>query len=302
MSKKANPLLVGSFSLGALIILVVVIMVFGSDRFLRKTTDYALYFRGSVSGLDVGAPVIFRGVKIGAVKEITLVYDAPRNDFRIPVVVEVYKGSAAQVGGKASVEAINIGELVSQGLRAQLTSQSLLTGKLSVSLDFFPDSEARMVADESGLPQIPTIPTALQAFSSKLESLPLEEIVHDLRSAMQGISELVNAETTTNLLKNLDEALLSTRRLMDSVNTEVLPLAKSVGDAAKSAQESLDAATAALQNIAKTLDANSALRYEVNRLVVSMQDAARGISELTSSIEKQPESLLKGKNQEERYK
>ena len=86
MSKKANPTAVGAFALGALILLVGVILVFGSDRFMKRSMKAVLYFDESVEGLDVGAPVIFRGVKVGAVTDIQLVYDVARKEFRIPVV------------------------------------------------------------------------------------------------------------------------------------------------------------------------------------------------------------------------
>ena len=64
MSKKANPALVGGFVLGALALAVVAVMIFGSGRLFHQTERYVLYFQGSMTGLNVGSPVVFRGVEV----------------------------------------------------------------------------------------------------------------------------------------------------------------------------------------------------------------------------------------------
>src|SRR5690242_2285027 len=70
--RRANPALIGAFVLGAVVLVGAVVVVWGSGRFFRNTKTFVAYFSGSVNGLNPGAPVKFRGVKIGSVTEIRL--------------------------------------------------------------------------------------------------------------------------------------------------------------------------------------------------------------------------------------
>ena len=72
MNKKISPTLIGVFVVGALALIVIAILVFGSGRLFRQSRDFVLYFDNSVNGLRVGAPVKFKGVEVGSVKDIRL--------------------------------------------------------------------------------------------------------------------------------------------------------------------------------------------------------------------------------------
>ena len=67
MSKRPNPALVGAFILGAVALAIVAITVWGSGRLFERRYKYLCYFPGSVHGLQIGAPVKYRGVAIGEV-------------------------------------------------------------------------------------------------------------------------------------------------------------------------------------------------------------------------------------------
>lgn len=335
MSKKANPAAVGAFTLGAILVLVGILLVFGAGKLTKQTVDCVVYFDGSIEGLDVGAPVIYRGVKVGAVKQIKLIYDGQDDEFRIPVVIEMFKNSAVPVNSEPIVHADRIDELVAKGARAQLTAQSLLTGKLNISLDFYPDKPARLAPDTTGLPQIPSIPMTLKAMSEKLESLPLEEIVYDIRSTMQGITKLVNAPETHDVITQLNATLVSADRLVNSIQSNLdqlsddpeagslltnlnvavyqagqflesiqddfAPMMQGFSDLAVSAKQSLDTATEALASVEKSIDVDSSFVYEISQLLDALKDAARSIAEVASALERNPEAMLQGKNQKERY-
>ena len=89
MSKKVNKTVIGVFVVGALVLLMMAIVVFGSGELFKKTNKFVLYFDGSVKGLAIGAPVMFRGVSIGTVKDISLIYDAKAGTITLPVIVEI---------------------------------------------------------------------------------------------------------------------------------------------------------------------------------------------------------------------
>ncbi|MBW2268955.1 MAG: MCE family protein, partial [Deltaproteobacteria bacterium] len=132
MSKRANPAMTGAFVLGAVGLVIAGILIFGSGELLKTKYTYVMYFQGSVSGLAVGAPVEFRGVKVGDPKDL---------EIRIPVVVEFVQGSLHRLGAEAQDSSANIARLVELGMRAQLQVQSLLTGQQMIALDIHEDDE-----------------------------------------------------------------------------------------------------------------------------------------------------------------
>jgi len=85
MSKQANMALIGGFVVGALALVFAGVMVFGSGKFLQETANYVLYFDGSLKGLNVGSPVVWKGVKIGSVTDIQLQADAVDLTIQDPV-------------------------------------------------------------------------------------------------------------------------------------------------------------------------------------------------------------------------
>jgi paraquat-inducible protein B len=72
MNKKISPAVIGAFVIGAVALIIIAILVFGSGRLFRQTRDFVLYFDNSVNGLRIGAPVKIKGVEIGSVKDIRL--------------------------------------------------------------------------------------------------------------------------------------------------------------------------------------------------------------------------------------
>ena len=138
MGKRANPVVVGSFVLGGIVLAVTVIAMVGSGSFFRHKQRLIAYFDGSVNGLDVGAPVKFRGVPIGRVTGVRLRLPAqPVDDRRIPVVVEIDQDRLIELGeSKAVVSDEKVAEhLVAQGLRAQLELESFITGVLFLVIE-----------------------------------------------------------------------------------------------------------------------------------------------------------------------
>ncbi len=129
MGKKVSPTLIGAFVIGAVALAVLGVFVFGSGQFFKKTRPYVMYFPGSVNGLSVGSPVKFRGVQLGQVTNIELVFDAAAQDQapRIPVYAEldpkkiIVEGTTMKMSDPRMLQAF-----FDKGLRAQLQSQSLV--------------------------------------------------------------------------------------------------------------------------------------------------------------------------------
>lgn len=193
MAKPASKTLIGGFVVGALALLVVGVLVFGSGRLLSKTYPFVMFFESSVGGLSVGSPVVFRGVKVGSVTDISLVANPNTLTLHIPVRMELEPERILLYNGELLKKRDPYGkmkELVEHGLRAQLQTQSFVTGQLQIGLDFFPDKRAVYVG-KGEVPEIPTVPTKLEELTATIERLPLEQLVNEVFRAVEGISKVV---------------------------------------------------------------------------------------------------------------
>jgi len=221
MRKRASPTLIGAFVVGAVVLAVVAIGVFGSGRYFRKVYPYVVYFGGDVNGLKVGAPVKFRGIQVGDVRSILLSFsDAALSEeqaaaFRIPVVIELDEDYIVSQGAHTGADPESVARLVDLGLRAQLKTESFVTGILYVDLGFFPNTpiEQREVGSEP-YPEIPTLPTALEEaqmkveeFLSKLEQVDFRGIAASLSNTLAGLDTIVNSPGLKETLDALPQAV-----------------------------------------------------------------------------------------------
>ena len=214
MSKPANKTLIGAFVVGATALLLLAIAVFGSGKLFQTTSRYVLFFDGSISGLSVGSPVLFRGVPVGRVVEIRLTGDLDNLVFQTPVFIELNKKDE----GRFSVSDGDISKkeyldrLVSHGLRATLATQSLLTGQLMIEMDFYPRSQIpypiKEVKEYDDVPEIPTIPSQFDNILQTLTTLPYDDIASNVLDITEGVKKILSNSGTEQLIGHIDKLVV----------------------------------------------------------------------------------------------
>ncbi len=254
-----------------------------------------MFFSDSVRGLEVGAPVEFQGIKIGEVIDIELQFDPEKVEFQIPVIVEF---EPERIGFKEQSKAEGTAmdqKLLDKGLRAQLKTGSLLTGKLYIDLDFYPDAEPATLKSIDGQTVIPTVPTTIEAitaslnrFMKRLDELPLETIGRDLQETIAGLDRIVNSPELRESLASLEQILAEVRQLSVSANTETLPRINA-------ALGQLDRTLIELNG---ALSADAPLRHELRATLRELAGAGRALRELAELLDRHPESLIRGKGSE----
>ncbi len=241
MSKQADRTVIGAFVIGAILLAVAGVFFLGSGTFLSETTRFVLYFEESVQGLNVGAPVVFKGVKIGSVTDINLHMCVDDYTFRTEVVIEAHNriipvGEEATLqehfamikaaGDETRGEILEL--LVDKGLRARLELQSMVTGQLMVAFDFFPDKPARIARCTSEYPQLPTTLSGMREITTAIKKIPIEQIVADFLSALQGIERMVNSPETANSMAALHQAIEDLKSLIAGMNDRIEPLGDNI--------------------------------------------------------------------------
>jgi len=316
---KASPKTIGAFVLGGLVLFLGGIVTLGSFTFFKKQLPVVMYFEGDMTGLDEGAPLVFRGVRIGTITGVSLVFDTKTLKTSIPVhaVVEpdrfVVEG-AADPGGK------NVPLLIKEGLRAQLAAQSLLTGKLLVRLDMFPDEPAEYHGPkDSKMAEIPTVPSAMAELQEgitgvmkKIEQMPLPEIAADLRKLVRDIdSAVLNVDTKSigavgqeaqQLLANLngrvDTLAPTADSAMKNADQAIVELRKFLADTrplVANAQRAAENASRLMTTANDAIDPNSPAYRELVATLREFSNSARSIRALTDDLERNPYSILFGK-------
>ena len=242
--------------------------------------SYVMAFKETVRGLSIGSPVDFRGITVGEVTDIRLEVDPRTKGINMMVFVRNYpeRMRSRAIGELPSLEQnkMLINKMVENGMRAQLKSGNLLTGQLYVALDLFPNAPKAKVDWSTNPPRFPTTPgsmmelqAALDKFLKKVDSLPLAEIVGELRQAVQ----------------SLDAALKSAEATSKRVDAEILPELKAT----------LEEARITLGAAKQTLSADAPLQSDLRNTLRDLSKAAQSLRVFTDYLERNPEALLRGK-------
>ena len=280
MRSRPSPFIVGSFVLAGLILAIGTILAFGSGRLFRERVRYVMYFHGAVTGLQTGAPVTFRGVKVGTVTNIIVVVGGD-DQVRIPVYIELEPHSLRTHGkqGDRADTYRRIEELVAEGLRAQLQLQSLLTGQLMVQLDFFPEEPPRLSGGDLSVPELPTRQSRLQRFSESVEQIKVDQIAQRLLNALEGIDRLVNARQVHDGLTDAATVLRDLRAIVTDLKARVGPLSSEVGQTTASLRELIEQTSLRLEPLLARMEATT---EETQRLVANVN---RSVERLSPTVE-----------------
>jgi paraquat-inducible protein B len=259
MGKQASRTVIGAFVVGAIALAVAGVLVFGSGKLLSKQARFVMFFDGSLKGLQVGAPVVMQGVKIGQVTDIYVMADPATLEFYNPVFVEIDPGKIRVAGHETTTwkmrkeEYSDYQALVKKGMKAQLVLQSYVTGQLWIGLDLYPDKPVRLVGMIKDVPEIPTIPPTLEELEKTIGELPVKQIVWKLDNVITGIDRLVNSPELQRTVVNLEKATGDIDRLVKRVDSQVEPLSSDVRRTLEEANKTLASAQGALAQTEKTL-------------------------------------------------
>jgi paraquat-inducible protein B len=358
MKRRANPTVIGLFVVGALVLGVLAVVALAGGNVFQRKERAVMYFSGSIYGLQVGAPVVFRGVRLGQVTSIGVAYDKGRDSFSIPVAVEIdqgvirgrlARGDASEANAAPTMEA-----LVKRGLTARLAMQSILTGQLYVDLDLRPDKLAERVGSAGGRIEIPTVRTPIQDLQAQIENLNLSQLIDDVSVIATTARKFVAGPQLAQALGDVQQAAASLRSIAARLDARLDPLLRDARGAIASADRAMrstdaamragqrslaradvavDKVQAAADKVGQSADRFGALASPDAPLLKSLQAAAdelarsaaalreaagddgatmqrlqralkevslaaRSLRELTDQIERQPESLLRGKRGE----
>ena len=319
MAKRVSPTAIGAFVVGSFAILIAAVVVVGSGRLFSKPLQFVCMFQGDLNGLKVGAPVKVRGVQIGSVSAIRLGLSPAEgrlrpgiSDLLLPVIIDLDRAQLIKRGGTGQAMGQNgFDSMIKRGMRAQLRTESLLTGLLYIDLDLHPGAPLNLVIEPDSGPyrEIPTVPTNLEAVQeqatkaiAKFEQIDFQALATSITIAANSINNLANSpslKATLDSLRdataNLNKTVISIHEAVNNANAKINPLVASLQKNSQEADSTMRQTRAALVDLQSTLDPASPLAVNLNRALDQMTDTMRSVGELSDYLQRNPASLVRGR-------
>lgn len=232
MSEQANQFKLGLFVVVSVVILMVGLIMLGAGAFLKSVRHAETYFEQSVGGLDVGAPIKFRGVTVGRVSKVGFATDryaeaaevklsqrgAILVEMEFPAVGRVFSGNIEKI----------IPEAVEQGLRVR-PGQSGIVGQSFLELVFVADPKNPAPFKPTWTPQNPFIPatestmqmitTAAERIAAQLESVNFGQIFSRIDQAVGTLNDKMEKIDTVALSNEALKTLAEVRTASAKVNS-----------------------------------------------------------------------------------
>ena len=253
MPKRPSSAAIGMFVVGSIVLAISALAVLGSGSLFKKSHRFICFFQGSLNGLKVGAPVKVRGVEIGSVAEIRLRPDRSDGRFKsgkgafngLPVILDIDESQLKARGGSGeSLKPQELRNLIERGLRAQLGTESLLTGLLYIEVDLHPGTPLNLMLEPGSgrYLEIPTIPTDLQQVQetamkalAKLDKVDVVRLTESITDAGNAATNLMNSPdirgtlaSLQNATRNLNTTISSVRELVEHLGNNASPVLTSL--------------------------------------------------------------------------
>jgi paraquat-inducible protein B len=254
------------------------------DAMYTQHIDYVMFFKDSVRGLQPGAPVEFRGIRLGTVGKVPFfipgLHQRLNDDYRIPVQVRIEPERLInQLGGDPDIRS-HLDQLIDRGLRGSLKTGNIVTGALYVDLDFYPKAEPRGKFREFGGYEI--VPTVSGGFAQiqqrlmdaldKINNLPINPLLEQatnslaesqrtmkrVQTTLDNLNKITASQSMQELPSDMQKTLRELNRSMQGFQPGSAAYNKMVGD-----MQRLDQVLRELQPVLKTLnDKSNALVFE----------------------------------------
>ena len=327
MSQKINTTTIGLFIVTGVALGVTGLLLFSSSKMFSKSHDIIVYFDQSLNGLNAGAPVKYRGVTIGSVKQVMIRFNQATNDNAMPVILEIEDKLVRQRLGDEVGQMFYAGttdeqvreDRIKQGMRASLQTESLVTGVLYVDLRINPKASPPVFHQlEKRYNELPSESTQIQQLFENLSSLDIKSLQTNLNNLiirldtkvgelnmadinagvtnlLLSVNHLVSDPDLTNALAALRPTIDQYRELGAKVTSKIDPLANSVTNTLAQADRALAQIRGAGENLRTMLAPDSPVRNDLDLALAQLAGAAQSISALADFLKQHPNALIAGR-------
>jgi paraquat-inducible protein B len=290
---SVKPSIVGGFILGGVALAIAAILIFGRLDLFGPTEQAVVLFPDSISGLDVGTPVTFRGVQVGSVRRISIRLEGKELTPRVLVALELSRDAMRMADGSPAGDSPSVERLLRAGLVAQLNTSSFITGRLQVELDLRPDIRTASTRTYRGLPQIPAVASPFESIKTQIEQLQVRQLVNTAQRTLESVRHVSDqlGDKIGPLIDSLQKTSDETRDTFEVTSDAIRKLesesTRTLGDfdrlAIEGQRQLTDRGTelsGLLANTGRTVNAVNTLSASLNDIVAA-RSQTRGDLEAT---------------------
>ncbi len=331
MKTKPSAALIGGFVVGAMLLVAGALFYFGGRTWMTETGEFVVYFDESVHGLEVGAPVKFRGVRIGRVRNIGVRYDPDEVRSLVPVICELDRQVVRDPEGifVDFSEPELMDAMVERGLRARLSLVGL-SGLMYIELDYAtPAEQARRlpVPEHPGMSSVPSVPSALaglrdgvadiaanigeidfagiaQKFEtlldradSRLEALAIDDLAANFNEAVIAVTELARSDDLRNAVQSASGAFDDLSSILNRLDDQIDPVSERFMVTADELSVTLRQLGGAVEAIETLISPRTGLGHELAATLQRLGEASRSVQRLADYLERHPNALLSGRRE-----
>ncbi len=298
MSARTRAAGIGLFIILMLALGIGMALLVGNSNLWNKSKQrYELVFDSSVKGLEIGAPVTLKGVRVGEVVSVNARFYRDSNIPLNSVVVDI-NADRIHFDDEPSTSLEDI--LLYSDFSAQLKTQSFLTGLLYLELDVYSDPPQTILVDTS-YPQIPTVPSNLDKLYS-FNEVDFVQIAMNFQQLVDNLQTFTSTPDFQALPSQFKTTLASIDKSFALVGSGADTMGKEVGVAIVTLQQSMKTMEDIAASIGYQLSADSPIVQSLNESLQSVSRAAKSMKQLTDMLEKNPEALITGKKGESVWK
>jgi paraquat-inducible protein B len=323
MSERANPTAIGTFLVGAVAIAAIGLAVLASASWFEKRSTFVSFFSESVNGLESGAPVKFQGVPVGTVSDLTIQIDRTDKTFQVPVRFTIDLTKLRTVSGTF----VNLADAdvrrtqIAHGLRVQLQMESLVTGQLYLEISYDTSAAAPVLEPRATeWPELPTTPSLMAALgtgagsvvadvvkvlfqvNALLAEIDMPEINAAVVATAQSVQSLANSPELRSALRQMPavttqvtRTMVAIERLAVSSEAAVGPLGEQTALISTELASAMRLLKQTLEQTQGLLSMDTGIGFALQPALVSLKEAADALQLLTTTLEQNPDILLRGR-------
>ena len=269
----------------------------------KRSVPFVANFADSVSGLAAGSAVTLRGLKVGEVTNVSLVYDAQADNVMVPVHFTLEPARIAMLelptGGDLDTR---MQALVQRGLRVRLETSNFLTGQKQLAIDVYKNAGPGMLRKQGDSYVIPVlgsssadVATAATNLVNRLNDIPFESIGQNLNNTLAGVNALVNDKQLSASVAELRSTLAGAQSLVASLNRGLTPFMQRLPGVANELEDTVKRTDKLIGSLQGGYGGDSRFNRDVSQMMAQLSDAARSIRVLADLLSRHPEALIRGR-------
>ncbi len=324
--------MIGAFIVGGAVLAVAAVVFLASGVLFSPYSTYVSYFSEPINGLSVGAPVKYRGIRLGRVDRIGLLDTDKGNDFA-EVQFRLEHRRIIDLGGSGeNISDKNMALLVREGLRSRLEVESIVTGVVFITLEFKDDVGPPVLRNpESEYVEIPTGLSPMSELTAsageviarlsridvaglsdnmldltatltrKLNELDIDTLSDNLEKSTARVADLLARTDMPHLVTAIDSAIAEFRQtnlLLAKIMSGVSPSINRMDSISIHLNDATAAMAVTARRAGTMLAADAEFRQALEGALSETAATMKSLRRLTDMLERNPRAIIAGKSED----